>query len=321
MMHPTDGTEAGSDSGGNMGDAPPPGWTNLISRSWSLSFGGDEGYRCRRIKTTEDMDVSAFRADMGPNGTHHLFLTLDPNGGTMTGNVDSCNQDYGVDNGQLLYGASVGPTNAQDLVFPAGIAVHIPAGSYIVLNAHVYDATDNPMNGSTGVLVQTVPPGEVQHEVDAVFVGTQSIDIPSNGMQTQVTSTCPAPRSQDYHILAVWPHMHQFGTHAHLVNTNPQNVHDVIVDKPFTFDDQTNSMITERVLHTDDNLQFTCTYMVPSQTCTYPGGQCNNGTCQNDGLCHVPYGESSVGEMCYAALYKWPTGGDPYGCVTSHNPI
>jgi len=315
--HP-DGSGGGGSADSGI-DAPlPPGWTELVGRTWSLNFGGDEGYRCARIKVPQDMWVSAFRADMA-TGTHHMFLTLDPNGGTRVGNIDPCDQTTGVDNGQLLYGASVGPMNAADLVFPAGDAVHVAAGSYVMLNMHVFDETDQPMSGMARVLVQTVPQGEVVHELKGAFAGTKNIDIPSDNIVHTSVGTCPTPRSQDYHILAVWPHMHQFGVHAHLtIVPDGTNNTDVVLDKAFTFDDQTNNMVTERVLHANDQLQFTCSYQVPAQTCTYPGGQCNHGSCQSDGLCHVAYGESSVGEMCYAALYMYPPPDVLYGCVNGN---
>jgi hypothetical protein len=208
--HP-DGSDGGSADSGI--DAPlPPGWTALVSRSWTLDFGGDEGYRCTRIKVPQDMWVSAFRADMA-TGTHHLFLTLDPNGGTFVGDVPklNCDATTGVDNGQLLYGASVGPMNAADLQFPSGDAVHLAAGSYVMLNMHVFDETDQPMSGITSVLVQTIPQGEVVHELQGVFAGTKNIDIPSDNILHNVVGTCTSNRTQDYHMLAVWPHMHQFG--------------------------------------------------------------------------------------------------------------
>jgi hypothetical protein len=83
-------------------------------------------------------------------------------------------------------------------------------------------------------------------------------------------------------------------------------------------------MVTERVLHPDDQLQFTCFFQVPTDSCNYtaPNGSglhCNHGSCQPDNLCHVAYGESSVGEMCYAALYMYPPANQTYGCVNDNN--
>jgi hypothetical protein len=147
-------------------------------------------------------------------------------------------------------------------------------------------------------------------------------------------------------MLAVWPHMHQFGTHAHLTLVpSGTNTVDIVLDKDFTFDDQTNSMITERVLHADDALNFTCSYQVPGTACSaanpctygtclatgFCSKQCDHtnsnklyclhGSCGADDMCHVAYGESSVGEMCYAALYMWPPAEQTYGCVNGVSPI
>src|SRR6476659_10080903 len=63
---PTSGTPDGG---------PPAGYTKLIGRSWSLTPGQIDTYRCVRIQIPQDMYLSGFHAD-APLGTHHTVLTV-----------------------------------------------------------------------------------------------------------------------------------------------------------------------------------------------------------------------------------------------------
>jgi hypothetical protein len=147
------GDAGGSDSGV---DASDPGWTPLISRSWVLAP-GLQTYKCRRIQVPTEMWVSGFRA-MSPTGTHHEVLTISSSA-TPLGDYDCSAGNLDL---KMLYAAGV---NTDDLVFPAGMAVHLTAGSYINLNLHLFNTTDNELDQKSGVLVQTVDAAQVSHEI------------------------------------------------------------------------------------------------------------------------------------------------------------
>src|SRR5690349_2209678 len=139
------------------------GWTPLIGRSWTLDPGATNTYRCTRIKVTNDVWVSGFRA-AAPRGTHHEVLTISTTSSAL-GDYDCF---AGSLDTQMLYAAGVG---TDDLVFPPGVAIHIPAGTYLNLNLHLFNASDNPIANSSGVLMKVVAPGDVQHEADMMFSG------------------------------------------------------------------------------------------------------------------------------------------------------
>jgi hypothetical protein len=301
----TDGSDAGSDA------AIPPGWDMLISRSWSLSFGGDEAFKCVRMKVDEDTWISGFKP-VAPTGTHHSLLTLDPVT-TQTGNFD-CDPAAGFDPvaDRLLY-ASGYDTN--ELVFPQGVAVHIPAGSYITLNLHVLASGDFGIHGTSGVLVQKVERSQVVHEIDATFAGARNINFAADGMDHLVTGGCAAPDT--WHVFALWPHMHEAGVRSKLIFTE-NNVSTTVLDEPFDFSSEHVYPMDETVVNQGDLITVDCTFNAGLHTCTPPDGACVPGTCKPDGLCHIPYGESSAGEMCYVAMYKYPAGDVPvYGCGTN----
>jgi hypothetical protein len=299
----TDGSDAGTDA------AIPPGWDMLISRTWTLPSAGSEAFECVRIKFTEDKWISGFKP-LAPPGTHHSLLTLDPVT-TQTGSFD-CDGTTGFSptGTRLLYASG---QNTNELVFPPGIAVHIPAGQYITLNLHLLDTSDFGMHDTSGVFVQTVDPSTVVHEIDATFAGTQSLNIPADGMDHTQIGSCAAPNT--WHVFALWPHMHENGVHAKLSATDSNNVSQMLLDKPFDFTAEHIYSMNETVINQGDLIVNQCTYNAGVHTCNYPSGACIEGTCQSDGYCHIPYGDSANGEMCYTAIYKYPAGDVPvYGC-------
>lgn len=323
-MHSTDGpTMTGSDAAGSDADVPP-GWTDLIDGHWHLEPAGQVGAEinwCHRMKVQQDMWINGFRA-LAPAGTHHAILTIDP-ATTQTGEFGSpyCDSTVGFDpTDRLIYASGL---NTNDLVFPPGVAVHLTAGQYITLNLHLLNASASSRTDVSGVLVQTIPQSEVTEEIDATFAGTRSLDIKSDGTDHYYVGGCTAGTAQmnagatpqDWHVYALWPHMHQLGTHAKfLVNGS-----EVILDQPFDFTAEKAYPMSETVIHAADTITARCDYLVPTQTCVSGGSAvCTYGSCGSDNYCHVPYAESAGGETCYIAMYKSPAGDvPPYGCHAS----
>src|SRR5262245_60192721 len=121
------------------------GWTPLVGRSWTLAPGATNTYRCTRMRVANDMWIAGFRA-ASPLGTHHSVLTIS----TSSQQVGDYDCGAGSLDFQMLYAAGVG---TDDLLFPPGIAMHLPAGTFINLNLHLFNATDHPLADSSGVLV------------------------------------------------------------------------------------------------------------------------------------------------------------------------
>lgn len=283
--HPLD-PDATPGSDGSADAAVPPGWTKLISRSWSLTP-GYEGYQCRRAQITQDMWITGFRA-LSPLGTHHEVITIDPND-SVTGDYN-CSASSGTLSGQMVYASGIG---TPDLIFPTGVAVHIAAGTWVNLNLHLFDTTDNNLADESGVLVQTIDPSQVVHEADMTFSGTLSISIPSDGQQHIAQGGCNAPT--DWHVFALWPHMHKIGMHQSVIVTH-SGTPATMLDTPFSFSEQKNYPMSETIFHQGDSIQTTCTYV-------------------NTTGSTVTFGDSTNDEMCFTGIYKYPAGSNVYSCV------
>lgn len=270
---------------GGSDAAVPAGYQMLISRSWTVPS-DTETYKCVRIQVPSDMWITGFRS-LSPVGTHHSVLTISTSS-SQTGDYD-CNAGS-LDN-QMLYAAGVG---TDDNEFPAGVAIHLAAGTYINLNLHLYNTTDATLNDTSGVLVKTVDHSQVQYEADMQFAGTFVINIPSDNQPHTATGHCSV--SSDFHIFTLWPHMHQTATHQTFSVTPSGGSPSMMLDSAYNFNDQKNYPMVDTVVKAGSTLTTTCTY------------QNNTGTT-------MTFGESSNNEMCFTGIYRYPAGGSLFACA------
>jgi Copper type II ascorbate-dependent monooxygenase, C-terminal domain len=270
------------------GPPPPPGFTPLIGRSWSLNPGDTDTYRCVRITVPNDMYITAFHVD-APTGTHHTVLTQG-----STGSDGEYNCTAGSLDSQMLWASGVG---TDDLAFPDGVGFKLAGGQKINLNLHLFDATDQPLQGTTTIYVKTLPSQPAQL-AEMVFSGTLNINVPahSTGM---ASGGCTL--QHDANIVATWPHMHQTATRQ-LVELTPSGTTTpmTVLDTPYAFTEQKNYPWTPPLVwHTGDKIKTTCFY--------------NNTT-----NAPMMFGESSLDEMCFTGIYRYPaTGGVLLGCISN----
>ena len=288
MNHPPDPDAPNKMADASSGPDTPTadGWTPLISRSWTLAPGATNTYKCTRIKVANDMWVAGFRA-ASPTGTHHSVLTISTSS-TQTGDYDC---SAGSLDSEMLYAAGVG---TDDLLFPTGVAMHIAAGTYINLNLHLFNATDNMLADTSGILVKVVDHATVVHEADMMFSGTFAISIPSDGQPHSFSGSCPAPAG-GWHVFTLWPHMHQTATHQKWTYTNGGSPV-TLLDSDYSFVEQRNYPIADTTIAAGSTVTTTCTYV--------------NNTGHT-----VTFGEKSTDEMCFTGMYKYPAGGNLFSCA------
>jgi hypothetical protein len=261
-------------------------WQELITSTWTMAP-GDEGYVCARKTVDRDMYVTSFEA-INPFGTHHTLLTVgEPQDGKPDG-IEPCNA--GTNRTHSLFGSGVG---TDTLYFPEGTAILVPKGQQLLLNLHLYNATDADIEGLSGTKIIEIPEADVTELAEGVLAGTVAIKIPPN--ETTVT-TGHCTMSQDFTIFAVAPHMHQLGIYervfAEPAGKDPISIH----DEPYTFDEQSYKLIEPVALAKGDKVRVECTH-------------------QNTTNKMVTFGESSFAEMCFAGLYRIPAVGSPLICV------
>lgn len=271
------------------GDPDPDGWQSLLRGDWSLPA-NTEGYFCVYATVPRDVDIKAFRP-LSPLGTHHTVLTR-YQGSTPDG-VVPCN--FGVNGQSMIYGSGVG---APDFAFPPGVGLHLPAGTRLLLNLHLYNASDAPIQGTAGTLFQPAAPGELQHLAELVLAGpTLSLAVPT-GVTTQ-SGTCNVSSitSVPIQVFALSQHMHKLGRNLRSVVVRGTS-QIVLQDIPYNFEKQEFHLTAQPTeLRPGDVVKTSCTY-------------------ENSTGATVRFGESSDDEMCFTDLFYYPAQGAGYICTS-----
>lgn len=255
----------------------PADYKLLVGADWSVT-NGSEAYKCIKIQVPSDLWISSFRS-LAPQGSHHAVLTVTGSSNTNPMNqLVTCDPSASLLDKEMLYASGVG---TDDFVFPEGVAIHLAAGTLINLQLHLFNATDTAITGTSGVLVKTVDQASVQQEASMVFGGRLGFaGIPSDNTPHTVQGTCTA--AADFHLIALWPHMHQIATHMSIQQNGA-----MLLDKDYSFMDQKNYPIADTMVHKNDMLTTTCTYVN------------NTGTTVN-------FGEYTTDEMCFSGMYRYP---------------
>ncbi|MEZ4400205.1 MAG: hypothetical protein R3B06_09310 [Kofleriaceae bacterium] len=267
----------------------PAGWQPLIQGDWQLAA-GEEGYFCVYATVPTDTYIKAFRPIIPP-GTHHTVLTSYT--GSAPDGVVRCNA--GTNGQSMIYGSGVG---SPDFVFPAGVGLHLTAGSRLLLNLHLYNATDQPLSGTSGTLFEQATAADIQHLAEIVLAGpTFTLTVPQ-GVSTQ-SGTCNISNitSQPIQVFALSQHMHKLGTNLRSVITRSGSPDLVLQDIPYDFESQGFQLTAPTFeLRPGDVLTTSCTY--------------NNTTGAT-----VRFGDSSDDEMCFTDLFYYPAQGASFICT------
>jgi hypothetical protein len=259
-------------------------WNTIITGDWTLDP-ATEGYKCVRKTLEEDLIISAFDAVI-PLGTHHTLLTVgDP---TKPDGMVPCTAG---DNYPLaIFGSGVG-TNA--LEFPEGVGVRVAKGKQLNLNLHLFNTGTEPLSGTSGTRVRLMKADDVVDYAEGILAGTIALKLPAH---EKTTSVGFCPMSHDVNIFAVSPHMHQLGTYMKVV-AEPAGKDEVVLhDGPYDFNEQRYYEIDLLHLSKGDELRVECTH-----------------TNTTDKL--VTFGDSSLAEMCFAGVYRYPAEDDGFACV------
>lgn len=287
------------DAPGTQADASiPEGYTRIIGGSWSLTPGQLDTYRCVRFTIPNEMYITSIVAQ-APQGTHHTVLSISSSRTAGPDGEYAC--DVGEIGTKMMYASGVGTS---PLDFPTNVGVHIPAGTQLHLNLHLFNASDGPLSGDSAILVksQTTAPPML---AEMVFAGAFGISLqpPPMGQAPQpqsVSGGCTV--AQDYNLFAVWPHMHQLATHQKVELTR-MGTTTTLHNLDFDFAEQTYYLKNPEVqVKAGDTMRVTCTYINTTGTL-------------------VRWGDSSNQEMCFAGLYRYPALNDGLAKCTDTNGI
>lgn len=186
-----------------------------------------------------------------------------------------------------MYGGGVG---SGPLKTPPNAGFKLPAGTQILVQIHLLNTGDTPIEDKTSVILDT------DDSPDLVGAGVYGFDnrtihLPAGATNIEQTMDCTAKHDMD--AFAVFGHMHRLGTTIEI--SRGANVgDDVLYKAPWTFNEQPVAPMTAHINATD-TFHIRCTY-------------------DNTSAIDVNYGERTQDEMCTALLFYTPyTGID--GCL------
>ncbi|MEO8702358.1 MAG: hypothetical protein ABI867_20100 [Kofleriaceae bacterium] len=288
----------GNDNPGDDDDAPvdarpdsgpdPDGFLSLLEGDWTLPPGG-EGYFCVYATIPRDVYISEFRP-LNPPGTHHTVLTR-YSGATPADGVVPCN--VGTNGQSMIYGSGVG---SPDFAFPPTVGLHLTAGTRLLLNLHLYNATDQQMTGRSGTLFKETTAAEVTNLAEIVLAGpTIGLTVPTGTTTQSGNCQLSSITSQPLQLFALSQHMHKLG--KNLKSVIHRGATDIVLqDTPYNFEEQSFHLVQPFVeLQPGDTLTTSCTY-------------------ENTTGATVRFGESSDDEMCFSDIFYFPAQNADFIC-------
>lgn len=250
-----------------------PNWFTLETGEYTVPAGA-ERYLCWSQTLTEPLYADRFEYD-SVGTVHHFFmqkaLAPEPEG------FSECDVLF-KPTWLPLFGAA---TRDAELQLPEGAAMLIPAGTQIVVQLHLLNATPEPVTERAAIRVRRSESGAAATPVGWYAFGTSRIRLPA-GEATDVRSLCRVERGAT--VFAGGPHMHYLGTRSLLeIGSEVGALSPAHVRDPYDFDDQTIDPLALE-LEAGDLVQLTCSF-------------------DNHHDHEVVFGESSRDEMCYFVMF------------------
>ena len=258
---------------------PPAGesWTMLAEKDWTLAAGDEYPDLCHKQQLTRDIYISKIRP-IHPKGTHHTFVAL-----SDTGDGERCTT--AVTRGTMIYAAGVG---SEGLNLPEGVGLKLPAGKFLNLSLHLYNATTEELRGKSGIEVIEMDPAAVVHEASTLLAGPVSLQIQPG--RTTISHQCTL--TAETTAFAIFPHMHQLGRHLKTTVTVAGQTK-LLHDGAYDFEEQRQIPIEPLRFAPGDSIATECTY-------------------ENPGPNIVTFGESSDTEMCFSVMFRYPSTGSSF---------
>jgi hypothetical protein len=211
--------DGGTASDGGLELAAPPAGQGIQLQMQTTIAASTEDERCKFVQITEDMWVNQEVVRYTP-GSHHFLLwhtpytsipTVDNQGNTedTSGVVDCLDGPAGHWNVDGLLGGGqspAAPSIGGD--YPPGVALHIAAGSVVVMDLHVLNASTKPLNPTVLMNLVTIPKSEVKQEGGVYFFYNPFIRVPAGG-KSSAHMSCPV--TSDVTLVNGQTHMHKQG--------------------------------------------------------------------------------------------------------------
>jgi hypothetical protein len=212
--------DGGAEGGTTVMLAPPPAGQGIQYEMSTTIAASTEDERCKFVQTTEDMWVNHEQVVYTP-GSHHFILWNTPYTSIPTVN----NQMQTIDTSGVFdcVGGPAAAWNTSQFVggaqsanappmlsdLPSDVALHIPAGSVLVMDLHVLNASAMQLNPTVLINLDTIPQSQVKQEAGIYFFYNPFIRVPAGGAPAHARMSCPV--TSDVTLTTAQTHMHKWG--------------------------------------------------------------------------------------------------------------
>ena len=285
------GCSTGTSSGaGGSSLAPPASGQGVQFEMQTTIAAGAEDERCTFVTATEDLWVHQEAVEYTP-GSHHFILwnttyasipTTDTSGNTVdTSGVFEC---PGGPPAAWSVDRYVGGSQSADApnilgALPDNVAIHIPAGSILMMDLHVLNTTPAALPVTVRMNLDTIPKSQVTEEAGIYFFYNPFIAVPP-ASSSHARMSCPV--TSDVTLTTAQTHMHKWGLGG---TAKIEDGAGALVEQIYTSSTWSDPPVTEwstplMNLQAGQQIDYECNY-------------------QNDGATTIIQGLSAVtNEMC-----------------------
>jgi len=270
------------ESGDRAGETPPVktplaagvldadgGW---VFRTEEFTLGpGEERFVCYAADTPGDLSIQRFSVAGKPMIHHFLMVTADAT--REPAGASECGAAFKF-SWRPIFMAGAG---SSEVAIPDGAARQVGAGTQLVLQLHLLNASPKPVTEYAEVRMDRSPEAN-PHPVGQFIFGTFDLALPP--MQpSDLEINCAV--NSNVQIFAMFPHMHYLGRKQRLeLGSDANSLSTIYTRDPYDFEQQTI-----------DSLDLGITRGTAARlTCSY----------DNDRDETITYGESTNNEMCFA---------------------
>jgi len=275
------GDDGGADGSSSTLLAPPAAGQGVQFTMQAAIAASSEDEQCKFVQTTEDLWVNHEEVRYTP-GSHHFILWSTPYASIPTTNLQGATVDTSKvfdckgapqadwNTSQFVGGAQSAdaPPALSDL--PPNVALHIPAGTVLILDLHVLNASMTALSPIAVINLDTIPKSQVTQEAGSYLFFDPYIVLPPNA-PAKAHMSCPVTSNITLTTLQTHMHKQGLGGVVNLKDSTGAQVQQLYMSSVWT-DPPVTQWASGMALTAGQQIDYECNYMNSGTTTIIAGG-------------------------------------------------